>query len=32
MYLISISVFFFIGGLMAVGVRLELATPEGDFV
>jgi cytochrome c oxidase subunit 1 len=32
MYLISISVFFFVGGLMAVGVRLELATPEGDFV
>jgi len=32
MYLISISVFFFIGGLMASGVRLELATPEGDYV
>jgi cytochrome c oxidase subunit 1 len=31
MYLISISIFFFIGGLMAVGVRLELATPQGDF-
>ena len=29
MYLISISVFFFIGGLMASGVRLELATPAG---
>src|SRR5687767_1496706 len=32
MYLISISVFFFIGGLMAIGIRLELATPAGDFV
>ena len=29
MYLISISVFFFLGGLMASGVRLELATPAG---
>ena len=25
MYLISISVFFFFGGLMAAGIRLELA-------
>src|ERR671913_1839885 len=32
MYLITISIFFFIGGLMASGVRLELATPQGDFV
>src|SRR5262245_12236110 len=32
MYLISISVYFFIGGLMASGVRFELATPQGDFV
>jgi cytochrome c oxidase subunit 1 len=32
MYLISISVFFFLGGLMAIGIRLELATPQGDFV
>ena len=32
MYLISISVFFFLGGLMAVGIRLELATAPGDFV
>src|SRR5918995_3476711 len=32
MYLISISFFFFIGGLMASGVRLGLATPRGDFV
>jgi cytochrome c oxidase subunit 1 len=32
MYLISISIAFFVGGLFAVGVRLELATPAGDFV
>src|ERR687896_2589494 len=32
LYLITISVFFFLGGLMAVGIRLELATPQGDFV
>src|SRR5688572_32866559 len=32
MYLISISVMFLLGGLFAVGVRLELATPQGDFV
>jgi cytochrome c oxidase subunit I len=32
LYLITISAFFFLGGLMAVGIRLELATPEGDFV
>jgi cytochrome c oxidase subunit 1 len=32
MYLITISVFFFIGGLFAIGIRLELATPQGDFV
>jgi cytochrome c oxidase subunit 1 len=32
MYLISISIMFFLGGLFAVGVRLELATPQGDFV
>jgi cytochrome c oxidase subunit 1 len=30
--LIAISAFFFPGGLMAVGIRLELATPAGDFV
>jgi cytochrome c oxidase subunit 1 len=30
LYLISITVFFAIGGLMAVLIRLELATPEGD--
>jgi cytochrome c oxidase subunit I len=32
MYLISISVMFFLGGLFAVGIRLELATPVGDFL
>src|SRR6187399_741017 len=32
MYLISISVMFLIGGLFAMGIRLELATPQGDFV
>ena len=32
LYLVSISVFFFLGGLMAVGIRLELATPRGDLV
>lgn len=32
LYLISISVFFFLGGLMAIIVRLELATPAGDLL
>src|SRR6188472_2177741 len=32
MYLISISAMFFLGGLFAMGIRLELATPQGDFV
>ena len=32
LYLATITVFFFIGGLMAVGIRLELVTPAGDFV
>ncbi|HZM70485.1 MAG TPA: cytochrome c oxidase subunit I [Candidatus Cryosericum sp.] len=30
LYLVSITVFFALGGLMAVFIRLELATPEGD--
>ena len=30
LYLISISLFFFLGGLFAVGIRLELTTPQGD--
>lgn len=32
LYLISVSVFFALGGLMAVLIRLELVTPEGDLV
>jgi len=32
LYLVSISFFFAIGGLMAVLIRLELATPAGDLV
>ena len=32
LYLVSITFFFLIGGLMAVLFRLELATPEGDLV
>ncbi len=31
LYLITVSIFFFLGGLMAVGIRLELTTPAGDF-
>src|SRR5205823_8378485 len=30
LYLISITVFFFIGGLFAAMIRLELLTPAGD--
>jgi cytochrome c oxidase subunit 1 len=32
LYLISITIFFAVGGLFALGIRLELMTPEGDFV
>ena len=32
LYLISMSFFFLLGGLMAVGIRVELATPAGDLV
>ncbi len=32
LYLLSITFFFILGGLMAVGIRLELATPAGDLV
>ncbi|MFO0878855.1 MAG: cbb3-type cytochrome c oxidase subunit I [Gemmataceae bacterium] len=32
LYLISLTVFFFVGGLFAALVRLELATPKGDLV
>ena len=30
LYLLGISVFFVLGGLMAVLIRAELATPQGD--
>ena len=32
LYLVSISVFFLLGGMMAVAIRMELATPAGDLV
>src|SRR5579872_2665495 len=32
LYLISITFFFFIGGLFALLIRLELLTPAGDLV
>jgi cytochrome c oxidase subunit I len=32
LYLAGITVFFFVGGAMAVLIRLELATPVGDLV
>ncbi len=32
LYLISITIFFMIGGLFAAGIRTELLTPEGDFL
>lgn len=32
LYMISITVFFFIGGTAAALIRLELLTPEGDLV
>jgi cytochrome c oxidase subunit I len=32
LYLISVSFFFLLGGVMAVIIRLELTTPEGDLV
>jgi cytochrome c oxidase subunit 1 len=32
LYLITVMAFFFIGGLFAVLIRLELATPAGDLV
>jgi len=32
LYLIAVVAFFFIGGLFAVLIRLELATPAGDLV
>src|SRR5919202_2403972 len=32
LYLATITFFFFVGGAMAVLIRLELATPAGDLV
>lgn len=32
LYLVSITLFFFLGGLFAVLIRLELMTPPGDLV
>ncbi|MGB7480385.1 MAG: cytochrome c oxidase subunit I [Burkholderiaceae bacterium] len=32
LYLVSITLFFFIGGVAATLIRLELTTPEGDLV
>ncbi|MGI8922559.1 MAG: cytochrome c oxidase subunit I [Fimbriimonadales bacterium] len=32
LYLISISIFFIIGGVMAALIRFELLTPAGDFI
>src|SRR5438046_6613807 len=32
LYLIAITVFFFIGGVFATLIRVELMTPEGDLV
>lgn len=32
LYLMSITFFFFLGGFFAVLIRLELLTPQGDFV
>jgi cytochrome c oxidase subunit 1 len=32
LYLMSITVFFAIGGMFAAGIRLELLTPKGDFL
>lgn len=32
LYLVSVTLFFFVGGLFATLVRLELMTPQGDLV
>jgi cytochrome c oxidase subunit 1 len=32
LYLVSITLFFFLGGAFATVIRLELATPQGDLV
>jgi cytochrome c oxidase subunit 1 len=32
LYLASVTIFFFIGGMFAVAIRLELLTPQGDLM
>src|ERR1700688_431954 len=32
LYLVSVSIFFFLGGVFAMLIRLELLTPEGDLL
>src|SRR5688572_13575840 len=32
MYLVFVTLAFFLGGVFAAGVRIELTTPQGDFV
>jgi len=32
LYLVSVSMFFFLGGIYAMFIRLELLTPQGDLV
>src|SRR5829696_8308590 len=32
MYLVFVTIAFFLGGIFAAGVRIELTTPQGDFV
>ena len=32
LYLIGVTLFFFVGGAFAVLIRLELLTPQGDLV
>ncbi len=32
LYLISITIFFAVGGMFAAGIRLELLTPQGDLL
>ncbi|HWP46710.1 MAG TPA: cytochrome c oxidase subunit I [Candidatus Limnocylindrales bacterium] len=32
LYLVSVTLFFFVGGVFAVLIRLELLTPQGDLV
>ena len=32
MYLIAVTAFFFLGGLAASAIRIELITPEGDLL